>query len=70
MLDPLGDEVFAVARLLPARAGLRRHLADPSVPESARTELVERLLAGKVQRPALEAVEAAAVAAGGRARWT
>jgi F-type H+-transporting ATPase subunit delta len=65
VLDALGDEVFAVARLLAAQSGLRRHLADPSVPESARTELVERLLAGKVQRPALEAVQAAAAA-----RWS
>jgi F-type H+-transporting ATPase subunit delta len=64
-LDALGDELFAVVRLLAAQSGLRRHLADPSVPESARTELVERLLAGKVQRPALEAVQAAAAA-----RWS
>ena len=64
-LDAFGDEVFAVARLLNAQIGLRRHLADPSVPESARTDVVERLLAGKVQRPALEAVQAAAAA-----RWS
>ena len=64
-LDAFGDEVFAVARLLAAQIGLRRHLADPSVPESARTAAVERLLAGKVQRPALEAVQAAAAA-----RWS
>ena len=64
-LDAFGDEVFAVARLLAAQIGLRRHLADPSVPESARTDVVERLLAGKVQRPALEAVQAAAAA-----RWS
>jgi F-type H+-transporting ATPase subunit delta len=65
VLDALGDELFAVVRLLAAQSGLRRHLADPSVPESARTDVVERLLAGKVQRPALEAVEAAAAA-----RWS
>ena len=64
-LDAFGDELFAVARLLAAQIGLRRHLADPSVPESARTDVVERLLAGKVQRPALEAVQAAAAA-----RWS
>ena len=64
-LDAFGDELFAVTRLLAAQIGLRRHLADPSVPESARTDVVERLLAGKVQRPALETVQAAAAA-----RWS
>lgn len=64
-LDALGDELFAIARLFVAQRGLRRHLADPSVPESVRTGLVERLLGGRVQRPALEAVQAAAAA-----RWS
>lgn len=64
-LDALGDELFAVARLLAAPNGLRRHLTDPSVPESVRTATVERLLSDKVQRPALEAVQAAVAA-----RWS
>jgi F-type H+-transporting ATPase subunit delta len=64
-LDTLGDELFAVVRLLAEQTALRRHLADPAVAESARTDLVERLLGGQLQRPTLEAV-AAAVAA----RWS
>jgi F-type H+-transporting ATPase subunit delta len=64
-LDTLGDEMFAVTRLLADQTALRGHLADPAVAESARTDLVERLLGGQLQRPTLEAV-AAAVAA----RWS
>ena len=64
-LDRLADQLFSVARLLSGETTLRRHLADPSVAEDARTGLVERLLGGKLDRPALEAV-AAAVAA----RWS
>lgn len=64
-LDRLADQLFSVARLLSGEKALRRHLADPAVPEEARTGLVERLLGGKLDRPALEAV-AAAVAA----RWS
>jgi len=64
-LDRLADQLFSVARLLSGETTLRRHLADPAVAEDARTGLVERLLGGKLDRPALEAV-AAAVAA----RWS
>jgi len=64
-LERLGDELFAVTRLIAGQTALRRHLADPAVAESARTGLVERLLGGQLQRPTLEAV-AAAVAA----RWS
>jgi F-type H+-transporting ATPase subunit delta len=64
-LERLGDELFAVTRLVAGQTALRRHLADPAVAESARTGLVERLLGGQLQRPTLEAV-AAAVAA----RWS
>jgi F-type H+-transporting ATPase subunit delta len=64
-LDRLADQLFSVARLLSGEKTLRRHLADPAVSEDARTGLVERLLGGKLDRPALEAV-AAAVAA----RWS
>jgi F-type H+-transporting ATPase subunit delta len=64
-LDRLADQLFSVARLLSGETTLRRHLADPAVAEEARTGLVERLLGGKLDRPALEAV-AAAVAA----RWS
>jgi len=64
-LDRLADQLFSVARLLSGETTLRRHLADPAVAEDARTGLVERLLGGKLDRPALEAV-AVAVAA----RWS
>jgi F-type H+-transporting ATPase subunit delta len=64
-LERLGEEVFAVTRLLDDQRTLRRHLADPSVPESRRTGLVDRLFGAQLQRPTLEAV-AAAVAA----RWS
>jgi F-type H+-transporting ATPase subunit delta len=64
-LDRLAEQLFSVARLLSGETTLRRHLADPAVSEEARTGLVERLLGGKLDRPALEAV-AAAVAA----RWS
>ena len=64
-LERLGDELFAVTELLAGQKALRRQLADPSVPGSARTGLAERLLGSRIQRPTLEAV-AAAVAA----RWS
>ncbi|NMH99012.1 F0F1 ATP synthase subunit delta [Pseudonocardia acidicola] len=64
-LERMGDELFAVTRLLQETPSLRRHLADPSAPESVRTGLVQRLLNGKVSQPALDIV-AAAVAA----RWS
>ena len=64
-LDRLGDELFAVTQLLAGQPGLRRHLADPSVPESARTGFAERLFGDKIARPSLEALSAAVAA-----RWS
>jgi F-type H+-transporting ATPase subunit delta len=64
-LDSLGDELFAVTRLLAGQPGLRRHLADPSVAESARTGFAERLFGERISRPSLEAVSAAV-----SARWS
>jgi F-type H+-transporting ATPase subunit delta len=64
-LDRLGDELFAVTQLLANQPGLRRHLADPSVAESARTGFAERLFGDKIQRPSLEALSAAVAA-----RWS
>ena len=58
-LDRLADQLFSMARLLSAETTLRRHLADPAVPQESRTGLVERLLGSKLDRPALEAVAAA-----------
>jgi F-type H+-transporting ATPase subunit delta len=59
-LERLGDQLFSVARLLAGERGLRRHLADPGVPGSARAGVVERLLGGQLDQPALEAAAAAA----------
>ena len=59
-LEQLGDQLFAVTRVLAEQRTLRRHLADPSVPASSRTALVERLFRGQLSQPALEAVGAAA----------
>jgi F-type H+-transporting ATPase subunit delta len=64
-LGSLGDELFAVTRLLAGQTGLRRHLADPSVPESARTGFAERLFGDKIKRLSLEALSAAVAA-----RWS
>jgi F-type H+-transporting ATPase subunit delta len=64
-LELLGQELFAVTRVLVEQPPLRRHLADPAIPEQARAGLVERLFGGKVARPTLEAVAAAV-----SARWS
>ena len=53
-LQRLGDEVFAVTRLLVEQRSLRRLLADPSSPESARTGLVDRLLGRQLAAPTLD----------------
>jgi F-type H+-transporting ATPase subunit delta len=57
-LQRLGDELFAVTRLLVEQRPLRRLLADPSSPESARTGLVRRLLGKQVATPTLEFAQA------------
>lgn len=64
-LERLGDELFAVTRLLTEQTGLRRLLADPTAPRAARTDLVGRLLGEQLERPTLEVVEAAVAA-----RWS
>lgn len=53
-LQRLGDELFAVTRLLDEQRSLRRLLADPSSPEDARHGLVERLLGQQVAAPTLD----------------
>lgn len=55
-LAQLGDDLFAVSRLLDAEVVLRRHLADATVPAASRTNLADRLLDGKVGRAALDVV--------------
>jgi len=58
-LERLGDELFAVLRLLVAEPGLRRALADPSVAASSRTGLADRLLGEQLSRPTLDIVSEA-----------
>lgn len=53
-LATLGEELFAITRLIAGETALRRHLADPAVPEEGRTGLLRSLFAGKVGDPALE----------------
>lgn len=55
-LAQLGEDLFAVLRLVVAEPSLRRHLADPAVPEAARSGLADRLLNGKIGRQALDVV--------------
>lgn len=55
-LERLGSDLVAVLRLLVAEPALRRSLADPSVPEASRSGLADRLLDGKIGRPALDTV--------------
>ena len=62
--DRVGDELFAVCRLLDSEHGLRRALADPTKPAEEKAAVVRRLLHGKV---AAETEELAVAAA--EARW-
>jgi len=60
----VGDELFAVVRLLDAEHGLRRALADPAKPSAEKSAVAERLLHGKISA-ATEGLVSEAVAA----RW-
>ena len=53
-LQQLGDQLFAVTRLVAGQLALRRALADPAAPEQARTGLLRQVLGGKVGASALE----------------
>jgi F-type H+-transporting ATPase subunit delta len=55
-LGRLADDLFAVLGVLEREHGLRRALADPSTPGASRSGLADRLLSGKVGRPALDLV--------------
>ena len=55
----LGDELFAVARLLDANGTLRRALTDPARPADAKASMSEQLLGGKVSDAAVAVVSAA-----------
>jgi F-type H+-transporting ATPase subunit delta len=60
----IGDELFAVVRLLDTEHGLRRALADATKPAAEKSAVVRRLLHGKVS-PVTEDLVADAAAA----RW-
>ncbi|HEY0453291.1 F0F1 ATP synthase subunit delta [Actinophytocola sp.] len=64
-VDQVGDELFAVVRLLDAEVSLRRALGDASAEPERRVRLLEGLLAGKVSEPTLEVLRTAV-----RARWS
>jgi F-type H+-transporting ATPase subunit delta len=55
-LTRLGDDLFAVLGLLVREPTLRRALADPATPATARSGLADRLLGDKIGKPALDAV--------------
>lgn len=55
-LKRLADDLFAVVGLLDREHALRRALADPASPSEARSGLADRLLDGKIGRPALDVV--------------
>jgi F-type H+-transporting ATPase subunit delta len=55
-LAQLGDDLYAVLRLLSNEISLRRHLADPAIAESSRTGLAGQLLQDKIGRDALDVV--------------
>jgi F-type H+-transporting ATPase subunit delta len=61
----LGDELFAVARLLDRQLTLRRALSDPAGKPEERAALARRLFAGKVSDATLDLVETVA-----RQRWS
>ncbi len=61
----VGDELFAVVRLLDGEPGLRRALADYTRPRDARTGLAAELLGGRVSAATLDVVSGLA-----GARWS
>jgi F-type H+-transporting ATPase subunit delta len=62
--EQIGDQLFAVVRLLDSEHGLRRALADASKPAAEKSAVVRRLLSGKVAS-ATEGL----VAEAAEARW-
>ncbi|TDV53993.1 F0F1 ATP synthase subunit delta [Actinophytocola oryzae] len=49
--EQVGDELFAVVRMLDGEPGLRRAFGDSSAEPTRREELLDRLLSGKVGDP-------------------
>lgn len=62
--EQIGDQLFAVVRLLDSEHGLRRALADPTKQPAEKADVARRLLHGRVSE-ATEGLAAAAAAA----RW-
>ena len=62
--EQIGDQLFAVVRLLDSEHGLRRALADASKPAAEKVGVVRRLLHGKVSEATEDLVADAAAA-----RW-
>jgi F-type H+-transporting ATPase subunit delta len=62
--EHIGDQLFAVVRLLDSEHGLRRALADATKPSNEKSDVVRRLLHGKVTRVTEDLVADAAAA-----RW-
>jgi F-type H+-transporting ATPase subunit delta len=62
--ENIGDQLFAVVRLLDSEHGLRRALADVTKPSADKADVVRRLLHGKVTRATEDLVADAAAA-----RW-
>jgi F-type H+-transporting ATPase subunit delta len=62
--EHIGDQLFAVVRLLDSEHGLRRALADATKPSAEKSDVVHRLLRGKVTRATEDLVADAAAA-----RW-
>jgi F-type H+-transporting ATPase subunit delta len=62
--EQIGDQLFAVVRLLDSEHGLRRALADPTKPSAEKADVARRLLHGRVSE-ATEGLIADAAAA----RW-
>jgi F-type H+-transporting ATPase subunit delta len=60
--EQIGDQLFAVVRLLDSEHGLRRALADPTKPPAEKAGVTRRLLQGKVSE-ATEGLVADAAAA-------
>jgi F-type H+-transporting ATPase subunit delta len=57
-LRALSDELFSVVELLAREPVLRRHLADASAGQEARTGLVDRLLGGRVGQQTMDILHA------------
>ena len=64
LADQVGDQLFAVVRLLDSEHGLRRALADPTKPSAEKAAVARRLLHGKVSAESEDLVAEAAAA-----RW-